>query len=315
MLSFFLFNILRYSVSAIPPRIGYFLARKLVTVHYYSYPSRRAAVLSNVRHIMGNSPYPRFKELGEEGVAKLIFKSFNEFLFEFFKIPYLDVSRVNEVFALEGLNHLDAALDRQKGAIIATAHIGNWEAAGVALSLLGYRLHVVAGVQFSSSMSEHVKDIKRTLNINVVSPEESYRTLFRALRNNEIVVLLVDGDVFVDGLPTEFFSKPARIPSGAATLALKTGAPVVPGYIKREGPFRFKVCIDDPIFPESTGNKAADVEKLTRQVLSKIESYIEENLDQWCIFRDVWAPVSKSRTAAKTGRTESHAPENSPVNS
>lgn len=315
MFSFVFFNILRFGISVMPTRMGYFLARKLVTVHYYSYPSRRAAVLSNVRHILSNSPSPRFEELGERGVARLIFRSFNEFLFEFFKIPHLESSRVKEVFTLEGLDNLDAARERGKGAIIATAHVGNWEAGGIALSLLGYKLHVVAGVQFSDSMSEHVKDVKRRLNINVVSPEEGFRTLFRALRNNEVVVLLVDGDVFVNGLPTEFFSKPARIPSGAATLALKTGAPILPGFVKREGPFRFRVCIDDPIFPESTGDKAADVETITRRILSKIESYIEQNLDQWCIFRDVWAPVSKSRIASKTRRTESHAPENSPANS
>ncbi len=315
MFSYVFFNILRFSISVMPTRMGYFLARRLVTVHYYSYPSRRAAVHSNVRHILSNSPSPRFRELGEKGLARLIFRSFNEFLFEFFKIPYLDASRVREVFTLEGLSNLDLALGRGKGAIIATAHIGNWEAAGIALSFLGYKLHVVAGVQFSDSMSEHVKDIKRRLDINVVSPEEGFRALFRALRNNETVVLLVDGDVFVNGLPTQFFSRPARIPSGAATLSLKTGAPIVPGFIKREGPFRFKIFIDEPIFPEPTGDKAADVETLTRRVLSRIESYIEQNLDQWCIFRDIWAPVSKSKGAAKASRTESHARENSPANS
>jgi KDO2-lipid IV(A) lauroyltransferase len=315
MLSLFFFNILKFGVSAMPTRMGYFLARKLVTVHYYSCPSRRAAVLSNVRHILNNSPSRRFKELGEIGVARLIFRNFNEFLYEFFKIPQLDVSKVREIFTLEGLENLESALQRGKGAIVATAHIGNWEAAGIALSLLGFKLHVVAGVQFSNSMSEHVKDIKRKLNINVISPEEGYRTLFRALHSNEIVVLLVDGDVFVNGLPTNFFSKPAKIPSGAATLSLRTGAPVVPGYIKREGPFRFRVRIDVPIYPKSTGDKAADVEKLTRQVLDKIESYVEENLDQWCIFRDVWAPVSRSRTAAKARRTEDHAREGSPASS
>ncbi|UCF78553.1 MAG: lysophospholipid acyltransferase family protein [Candidatus Eiseniibacteriota bacterium] len=315
MFSLLFFNILKLGVSAMPPRVGYFLARRLVAVHYYTYPGRRAAVVSNVRHILGNSPSPRFRELGEKRVAKLIFRSFNEFLYEFFKIPHLDRSRVKEVFTLEGLENLDEALARRKGAIIATAHIGNWEAAGIALALLGYRLHVVAGVQFSTSMSEHVKNIKRRLNMSVVSPEESFRALFRALRNNETVVLLVDGDVFVNGLPTEFFSKPAKIPSGAATLSLKTGAPIVPGYIKRLGPFRFKVHIDDPIFPEPTGNKAADIEKLTRKVLSRIESYIEENLDQWCIFRDVWAPVSRPRTAARAQRTVGHVHQNPPTNS
>jgi KDO2-lipid IV(A) lauroyltransferase len=315
MVSLVLFNVLRRCISAVPARMGYFLARKLTIFHYYSFPSRRAAVLSNVRHILTNSPAPKFRELREDQIAKLIFGSFNEFLFEFFKIPQLDRQKMERVLSFDGLQNLESALAKGNGVIIATAHIGNWEMGGAALALLGYKLHVVAGIQFSKLLSEHVKDVKRKLNIDVVSPEEGYRALFRALKDNEVVVLLVDGDVFVNGLKLNFFSKPARVPSGAAALALKTKAAIVPGYIQREGPFHFRMCIDEPVFSVSTGNKAEDIEKLSRQVLSRVESYIEENLDQWCIFRDIWAPQSKQRTASEAQRTEEHAFYNSPTRS
>ncbi|MBN1504509.1 MAG: hypothetical protein JW952_05575, partial [Candidatus Eisenbacteria bacterium] len=268
--------------------LGYLLARALAPVHYYCFPSRRAAVLSNVRHILNNSASPRFRELGEKNTAMLICRSFNEFLYEFFKIPGLDKERISQSVRFEGRDNLDSALSGGKGAILATAHIGNWELAGAALALLGYKLHVVAGVQFSRSLSEHVKEMKRRMDISVVSPEEGYRALFRALHENECVVLLVDGDVFMEGLSMDLFSKPARVPSGAASLSLRTMAPVVPGYIKREGRFRFQVCFDKPIFPNPSGDKTKDVERMTEQVMSRVESYIEQNLDQWCIFRNVW---------------------------
>jgi KDO2-lipid IV(A) lauroyltransferase len=315
MVSLLLFNVLKRCISAMPARMGYFLARKLTAFHYYLFPSRRAAVLSNVRHILTNSPAPRFKELKEEQIAKLIFGSFNEFVFEFFKIPQLDRQKVERAFSFEGLQNLESALARGNGVIVAAAHIGNWEMGGAALALLGYRLHVVAGIQFSSWLSEHVKDVKRKLNIDVVSPEEGYRALFRALKDNEVVVLLVDGDVYVNGLKLDFFSKPARVPSGAAALALKTRAAIVPGYVKREGPLHFRMHVGEPVFPVPTGNKAEDVEKLSRQILSRVESYIEENLDQWCIFRDIWAPESKQETVSKAQRTEDHAFDNSPTGS
>lgn len=175
------------------------------------------------------------------------------------------------------------------------------------MAFLGYKLHVVAGVQFSSLLSEHVKGVKRRLNMDVVSPEEGYRALFRALKDNEVVVLLVDGDVFANGLKLDFFSKPARIPSGAAALALKTNAAIVPGYVRREGPFRFRIHVDEPIFPESTGNKAEDVKELSTQVLSEVESYIEENLEQWCIFREIWASHHEEEKVSETQRIEEHA--------
>jgi KDO2-lipid IV(A) lauroyltransferase len=315
MVSLVLFNVLKLCISAMPARMGYFLARKLTIFHYYSFPSRRAAVLSNVHHVLTNSPAPRFKELKEEQIAKLVFGSFNEFLFEFFKIPLLDRQKVERAFSFEGLQNLESALARGNGAIVVTAHIGNWEMGGAALAVLGYKLHVVAGIQFSNSLSEHVKDVKRKLNIDVVSPEEGYRALFRALKDNELVVLLVDGDVYANGLKLDFFSKPARVPSGAAALALKTRAAIVPGYVKREGPLHFRMHVGEPVFPVQTGNKAEDVEKLSRQILSRVESYIEENLDQWCIFRDIWAPQSKQETVSEAQRAEDHAFEDSPTRS
>lgn len=271
-----------------PAGVGYFLARALVPLHFYFLPSRRAAVMSNVRQILSNSPAPKFRQLGEKKTAWLIFRSFNEFLFEFFKIPLLDKERIRDSVSFQGLENLDSALSRGKGAVIATAHIGNWEFGGAALALMGYRLHVVAGIQFNEWFSEHVKDIKRRLNIDVVSPEEGYRALFRALHNNEVVVLLVDGDVYVNGLSLELFSKPAKIPVGAATLSLRTMAPVVTGYMKREGPLRFRMVIDEPIIPEPLGDKTKDTARMTEEIMSRVEDYIEENLDQWCIFRQVW---------------------------
>jgi len=313
MLSLVLFNALRLCISAMPARTGYFIARKLTTFHYYSFPSRRAAVLSNVRHVLSNSPSPRLKKLGEKQIAKHIFRSFNEFLFEFFMIPQLNRSRIQEAFLFEGLENINSALTRRKGVIIATAHIGNWEMAGAALALLGYKLHVVAGVQFSNLLSEHVKDVKRRLNINVVSPEDGFRALFRALKDNEVVVLLVDGDVFANGLKLDFFSKPARIPSGAAALALKTNAAIVTAYAKREGQLRFRIHVDEPILPESTGNKTEDVGELSRHVLSRVESYVDENLEQWCIFREIWTSQHGEERATETQRNEEHAFCNSPT--
>ncbi|MFH0778795.1 MAG: lysophospholipid acyltransferase family protein [Candidatus Eisenbacteria bacterium] len=304
MIPLIVFNIVRWTVSAMPVRMGYFVARKLAGVHYRFFPGRRSGVLSNVRHVLTDSPSPRFRTMGERQVAELIFRRFNGFLFEFFRMSRLRARDLPKTAAFKGLHHVDAALAKGKGVIVATAHIGNWEFGGLALSLLGYRLHVVAGVQFSKYLSEHVKNLKRRHDINVVSPEEGYRVLFRALHNNEVVVLLVDGDVFVNGLSLDFFSRPARIPSGAAALSLRTGAPIVPGYVRAEGGFRFEVVVDEPIFPHSTGNKSEDVEKLTRQVLSKVESYIEENLDQWCIFREIWSSPAERSGAISKERAE-----------
>ena len=178
---------------------------------------------------------------------------------------------------------LDEALAAGNGAVLATAHIGNWELPALLLSSLGYRLSVVAGEQMNSFLSDPVRRAKEERGIEVIGPRNPYRRLYRALKAGGLVALLLDGDIFEGGIEAEFFGRKINLPRGAARLAISTGAPVLGAYCRRNGDGSSRISMETILRPgEAAGiGEAASQERIFRA----LEGYIRDNADQWCIFR------------------------------
>jgi len=167
--------------------------------------------------------------------------SYGYFLLEYFKAYSLRGVSILDCFEFRGLEEVARALERGRGVILPAVHLGNWWAGAAALALAGYRTHIVAGVQFTDAISDHAKTANESWGMRVVSPGPGqYRKLVTALRDNEIIALPVDGDIFERGIEVPFFSGVVRAPSGPARLAAMTGAAVVACRVIRTAPMRFR---------------------------------------------------------------------------
>jgi lauroyl/myristoyl acyltransferase len=227
------------------------------------------------------------------GVTVKALRSFGLFVLEFLKTSRMSREEVLAGFTFEGLDELSRALEKGRGAVLVTSHIGNWEAGALALAGLGYKLHVVAAVQFSRWLSPHVKALKRSAGVGVVSPGPgAYRRLVDALRANEAVALVVDGDTFERGIEVPFFRGRLRAPAGPARLAVMTGASVISTHVVRRAPLRFDMAFKTLWDGAGGGLLARDdpgfVHDLTCTIMAEQERAIEKHLDQWCIFRPLW---------------------------
>jgi lauroyl/myristoyl acyltransferase len=151
----------------------------------------------------------------------------------------------------------------------------------------GYTLHAVAGVQLGRWLSSAVRETKQELAIHTVSPEDGFRRLLRALEHNDLVALMVDGDIYSHGIPVEWFGRETRFPSGPGVIAQRTGALLISGYCERLGPGRFRIVMEPSLDPAAFPTTAA----LNQAVASVTERHIREHLDQWCIFRQLWEPA------------------------
>jgi len=266
-------------IAGMPLRLGYLLARMLTGAHLGLFPSRRHAVLANLACAM-----PRSTRRERMRVARHMMYSYNCMLFEFFRLPHLTRGELLSSVEVEGREHLERAVARGRGVILCSTHLGNWELAAVVLAHWGYSLHAVAGVQLSRWLTPAVREAKAELAIHTVAPEDGFRKLLRALEHNDLVALMVDGDVYSHGAPVEFFGRETRWPSGPGVLAQRTGAQIICGYCERRGPGRFRIvmepALDPAVFPTTAALNAA--------VAATAERHIRGHLDQWCIFRPLW---------------------------
>jgi len=281
-------------VASLPLRLGYFLARVLTEAHFRLFPSRRHAALANLAVAMpGAGRRERMR------TARRMMTSYNSMLFEFFRLPHLEREELLRAVEVVGRGHLEDAVARGRGVILASTHIGNWELAAVVLAHWGYTLHAVAGVQLNRWLSPAVRDTKSELAIHTVSHEDGFRKLVRALEHNDLVALMVDGDLYHHGVTVEFFGREMRWPAGPGVLAQRTGALVICGYCERLGSGRFRIVMEPALDPATFPTTLA----LDAAIAGTVERHIREHIDQWCIFRPLWegAPATAPE-AAEGGR-------------
>ena len=280
------FGMLTALIAGMPLRLGYVLARMLTEVHFRLFPSRRHAALANLACVM-----PRSTRRERMRVARNMMTSYNCMLFEFFRLPHLTRGELLRSVEVVGRDNLEHAVARGRGVILCSTHLGNWELAAVLLAHWGYTLHAVAGVQLSRWFTPAVRETKAELAIHTVAPEDGYRKLLRALEHNDLIALMVDGDIYSHGAPVEFFGRETRFPAGPGVLAQRTGAQIICGYCERLAPGRFRIVMEPALDPATYPTTAA----LNAGVAAIAERHIREHLDQWCIFRPLWegAPATE----------------------
>lgn len=184
-----------------------------------------------------------------------------------------------------GAERLYRALASGSGAVVTVPHLGHWELAGLAMARLGFRVHVVTGVQFHASVSRAVRAAKEADRISVSTPEDGFLPLLRTLRRGGLVVLLADGDVFARGGLFRFFGAPAEFPLGPALLARRAGVPIVHAYTVRERDGGQRIVFESVDRPDRSRPVAEDVTRLTEGVVRALERAIAANVTQWCVFR------------------------------
>uniref|UniRef100_A0A832MLU5 Lysophospholipid acyltransferase family protein n=1 Tax=Eiseniibacteriota bacterium TaxID=2212470 RepID=A0A832MLU5_UNCEI len=279
-------------IAGMPLWLGYFLADALSEVHYRLFPARRHAAMANLTAVL-----PGASRRERARVVRRMMASYNRMLFEFFRLPHMGREELLRSVEVVGREHLERAVARGRGVIITCCHIGNWELAAVVLAHWGYTLYAVAGVQLSRWLTPAVRETKTELAIHTVSPEDGFRKLWRALEHNDLVALMVDGDVYSHGVTVDFFGRETRFPSGPGVLAQRTGALVLCGYCERVRPGRWRIVMEPALDPAAFPTTAA----LNAAVAATTERHIRAHVDQWCIFRPLWEHAPAHDMAPEAG--------------
>jgi KDO2-lipid IV(A) lauroyltransferase len=275
-------------VSSVPLWLGYRVADALTEAHFRLFPARRHAALVNLAVIL-----PRATRRERLAIVRGMMRSYNRMMFEFFRLPHLTREELLHAVEVVGREHLEQAVARGRGVVVTSTHVGNWELAAVVLAHWGYRMHAVAGIQLSRWLTPAVRETKAELALDTVAPEDGFRSLLRALEHNDVVALMVDGDIFAHGTRVEFFGRELELPAGPGVLAQRTGALVICGYCERTAKGRFRIVMEPPLDPATF----TDTTALIREIARISEGHIRGHLGQWCIFRPLWHGLPAEATA------------------
>jgi lauroyl/myristoyl acyltransferase len=249
---------------------------------------RRRLVAAHLGRLLG-------PELGERALAAAVdraFASYARYWAESLRLPSLSPAEVAAGMTLRGFEHVEAALGAGGGVIVALPHLGGWEWGGRFLAAQGLAVSVVVEALEPPEIFEWFAGLRRQLGLEVipVGPDAG-RASLRALRANRVLCLLSDrvvGDTL--GVEVRLFGSPTRLPAGPVTLALRTGAPLLPAavYFGR-GSDEHLALVRPPIpLPRSGGRLRADVEIGTQHLAAELETLIRRAPTQWHLMSPAW---------------------------
>jgi Kdo2-lipid IVA lauroyltransferase/acyltransferase len=127
-----------------------------------------------------------------------------------------------------------AAADQERGVVVLTAHLGNWEVAGAGLAALGLPLDVVGKGMANRRFERDLFGLRERLGMRVIEMSEAPRGVLRSLGRGRVAALLGDQNAHKHGLFLPFFGREAATPRGPALFALRSGAPVFVGFAIRD---------------------------------------------------------------------------------
>ncbi|MBW2163847.1 MAG: lysophospholipid acyltransferase family protein [Deltaproteobacteria bacterium] len=177
--------------------------------------------------------------------------------------------------------HLKKALKKGKGALILTGHLGNWEFLPLVPAFEGIKANAVYRPLDYKPMDNFTQKMRSRTGTGLIHLRGAVEKIVAALNKNEAIGLLMDQNAsFTTGVVVDFFGRKTMANKGLALLALKTGAPVVPAFLIREGE-GLKLVSGPEIPLIKTGDKRKDMELNTQQYNQVIEKYVRKYPEQW----------------------------------
>jgi lauroyl/myristoyl acyltransferase len=185
------------------------------------------------------------------------------------------------------------ALREQRGAVLVTGHIGNWDIAAKTLRECGQPINLVMAREANTTTQDYVRDMRERSGVRVIYSDTSVFSalnMIRALRANEIVAIQLDRTLGLGNTrAVPFFGAPAPFPSGPFVLARLSGAPLIPVFIPRLGTRHYAVRIGTPVTLSREARDAYSLDRAMRAVVGEFEAVIRECPSQWFQFAPFWA--------------------------
>jgi phosphatidylinositol dimannoside acyltransferase len=292
LLTYWLYLAAERMINALPRGIVLPAAAAAGNLAYDLAGPKRRLIHENLAHPMGLDPGHR----RVKSAARRAFRNYAKYLVDMMRIGELSASAAADLVRIENIQVLDEARAQGKGVLVCTIHVGGMDMIGPGLKLRGEAMHVVADDTTYGRLFDHLSAARARQNVFVIG-WRNLRGLFRVLRDNGNVVLFCDGGYRRGDVPVEFCGEATTFPIGPATLAAKTGAPLLPVWCRRDRDERFDAR--GLPFVTCTSTEPAEIYRATQAVADALGGVIADDPGQWYMFRPVWPQTDEDRAQAR----------------
>jgi Kdo2-lipid IVA lauroyltransferase/acyltransferase len=264
----------------LPRSLGRGIIRILATCAFYLDTRHRHVADVNLR-----IAYPELSNRERSRIASVSFQNAAMNLLEISKLAALtpdNISSLVEYDAVQGLENYQAAHTKGKGIIYLTGHFSSWELLPAAHAIHGYPLSFISRPLDNIALESYLLKVRESKGNQVINKKNSARQILKNLNSGGAAGILMDQNTSLqEGIFVNFFGIPAATTTSVALFALRTDAPVLPGYLTPLRHGRYTIKFLPPIDVIRTGDMSHDIEVNTRRYNEVLESIVREQPESW----------------------------------
>ncbi len=223
------------------------------------------------------------------GLIRENFRNLGRSVAEIVKIYHGFGSGVMGGVEVRGIDNYRKASAKGRGVLLITGHCGNWELLALALSCKVSPVSAVARPLDNPYFNRLIERVRKRYGNSVIYKKGALRAIITRLRSGDTVGMLIDQSVVpAEGVLVEFLGRPAWTIKSPVLIARKTGAAVVPVFIRRkkEGGHVLDIHPEVALSDEEDLDKA--VLEDTVRLSAFVERYVVENPAEWLWIHRRW---------------------------
>ena len=268
----------------LPPGVACTIGRRLGDLVWVAAPRRRALALANV-----GQAFPDMPPAERRRVAHRSFQHLGMVAAEVCRALHEPVASTLARVHVDGLAHVEQVMATHGRALVVTAHLGNWELLTLAYRLSGVPLSIVVRPLDTPALDGVMRRLRATAGATIIDKRDAVRPVLQALRRGGLVAILLDQNASRrEGVFVPFFGRLASTSRSAATLAVRTGTPILPLFIRREPDGRHRIMVEPAIVPPAGAATEDGIVELTRRCTRVIEDAIRQAPEQWLWMHARW---------------------------
>lgn len=286
----FFAGVLNFLIQMLPKPWAYGLARMVGNTIFVLSSKRRQIARANIEQALGNRfPAERKRKIARQAFQHVALGITDLFLIEKTK------ETAEQHFHFQGLEHYHAALERKKGIILVTSHLGSWEYLSFLFYLTQTKCSVIVKTLRNRFLNQKINNARRVIGLNPMAGKNSIRDLLKELHHNHTVAVLIDQWAGPEGVWQKFFNEWTSTTSLSVRLALKTNSALLPAYCLRRADGDYDIKIRPAILVENYEN--APEAEITALLNQQLEEMILQYPEQWVWTHRRWKPKpSQTRT-------------------
>ncbi len=269
-------------VRALPEKFAYSTFDRLGVIALRRNGARMQRLRSNLQRVCPEKDAKAMDQLMAKAVS-----SYMRYWCDTFRSPDWSKEKISDTVKVTREELLTGPMRDGRGVVIALPHAGNWDHAGAYFCAMGFPLVTVAEKLKPEALFNKFLEYRQNMGMEVLSTDSrSMGTLMQRAREGSLIALVSDRDLSRNGVDVNFFGHPARMPAGAALLAIRTGIPLVTAFVSYTGK-GIHIEFTSVEIPEE-GSDAERVDLVVQRCADLFAAGIASSPQDWHMLQRIW---------------------------